>query len=33
MDGTLLRDDKRISPRTVAAVRQFEAAGGHFALA
>jgi hypothetical protein len=33
MDGTLLRDDKTISDRTVAAVRAFEAAGGAFTIA
>jgi len=33
MDGTLLRDDKTISPRTKAAIRRFEAAGGHFSFA
>lgn len=33
MDGTLLRDDKTISTRTVQAVRAFEAAGGSFTIA
>lgn len=33
MDGTLLCDDKTISPRTKAAIKQFEAAGGRFSFA
>lgn len=33
MDGTLLRDDKTISPRTVRAVQRFEEAGGRFTIA
>lgn len=33
MDGTLLRDDKSISARTVRAVQRFEAAGGRFTIA
>lgn len=33
MDGTLLRDDKSISARSVEAIRRFGAAGGHFTLA
>ncbi len=33
MDGTLLRDDKTISERTVRAVQRFEAAGGRFTIA
>lgn len=33
MDGTLLRDDKTISPRTKAAIQRFEAAGGRFSFA
>lgn len=33
MDGTLLRDDKTISPRTKEAIRRFEAAGGRFSFA
>jgi Cof subfamily protein (haloacid dehalogenase superfamily) len=33
MDGTLLRDDKSISPRTREAIRRYEAAGGHFSFA
>lgn len=33
MDGTLLRDDKTISPRTEQAIRRYEAAGGHFSFA
>lgn len=33
MDGTLLRDDKSISPRTIAAIARYEAAGGRFTVA
>jgi Cof subfamily protein (haloacid dehalogenase superfamily) len=33
MDGTLLRDDKTISERTLRAIRQYEAAGGRFTVA
>lgn len=33
MDGTLLRDDKTLSARTVRAVRRFEEAGGRFTIA
>lgn len=33
MDGTLLRDDKTVSGRTVEAIRRFEAAGGRFTVA
>lgn len=33
MDGTLLRDDKSISPRTIEAIRRYEAAGGRFTVA
>ena len=33
LDGTLLRDDKSLSPRTAAAVRRFTRAGGVFVLA
>lgn len=33
MDGTLLRDDKSISPHTMAAIRRYEAAGGRFTVA
>jgi len=33
MDGTLLRDDKTISARTIAAIKRYEAAGGRFTVA
>jgi Cof subfamily protein (haloacid dehalogenase superfamily) len=33
MDGTLLRDDKTVSPRTKAAIKRFEVAGGRFSFA
>jgi len=33
MDGTLLRDDKTVSERTLRAIRRFEAAGGRFTVA
>ena len=33
LDGTLLRDDKSLSPRTAAAVRRFTQMGGVFVLA
>jgi Cof subfamily protein (haloacid dehalogenase superfamily) len=33
MDGTLLRDDKSISPRTTLAIERYEAAGGRFTVA
>lgn len=33
MDGTLLRDDKSISERTLRAVQRYEAAGGRFTVA
>jgi len=33
MDGTLLRDDKTISKRTIEAIRRYEAAGGRFTVA
>jgi len=33
MDGTLLRDDKTISPRTLTAIHRFQEAGGRFTIA
>jgi Cof subfamily protein (haloacid dehalogenase superfamily) len=33
MDGTLLRDDKTISDRTIRAIARFEEAGGRFSIA
>lgn len=33
MDGTLLRDDKTISARTIRAIQRFEEAGGRFSIA
>ena len=33
MDGTLLRDDKTLSERTLRAIRRYQDAGGHFTIA